>query len=128
MKLFLSLAVVLIAQGSAASQLECTSRSVGLRAQFDGRAKVLTSVAVVPWNSPSRHFDVGEFDPNYRPRNPERDMVRYNLMASRNARSGVSVLLPRVKGRDVFGAILVGREHEYHGEPTYEGLSCRLIY
>jgi hypothetical protein len=127
MKLLTVLALVLATNPVFASQLVCRGSSVYVRADFEGRSQSFSDVLVKSGRNALR-FPSAELDVNYRPRNPSRDMVQYQIMSRANVRSGLKLLLPRVKGRSEFRGVLVGRDHEYHGEATYEVLTCLLNY
>ena len=127
MKILIALAVILAAQTSLASQLVCKGKTAHVRAEFDGPAKRFTNVVVKDRYS-TKQYPSAEYDPTYRSRQPNDENVMYRVMARKNVRSGIGLVLPRAKGRGQFRGILTGRENGYHGETSYDFMVCQLVY
>lgn len=126
MKSLVVLALVLIGSPAFASTLICLGGEVYVRAEYEGRAQTFSNVVIAVDNDNAIKFPSAVLDRTYRPR-PGNKLIRYNIYDRKDNNTGISLLLPSVKpyGEVILG-ILVGRNHEYHGEPTYEKMSCSL--
>ncbi|MEQ1875025.1 MAG: hypothetical protein ABL958_00170 [Bdellovibrionia bacterium] len=127
MKILLAFAVLLTAQVSFASTLNCKGKTARVQAEFDGRAKLFRNV-VVGSEYGVKTYPSAEYDSSYRSRQPNDDKVMYRVMARTNVRSGLGLVLPRAKGRGPFQGILTGRDNGYHGETSYDFMTCVLEY
>lgn len=124
MKVFWLVVGVLVSQTSFATELSCHGYDLELEATYHGRQKEFTNLKIT-YEDQVSNYPLAKYDPSYKPRNPNNQFVAYRVMANSKVRTGITLLLPANKD-DSFKGILVGRDHEYHGEPTYEHITCEL--
>lgn len=124
MKTILSVFVVLATQATFASQLNCDGYKLNVRGTYNASDKEFVNVDVTYDESRTRYVSA-TYDSSFVPKGKNKENLAYRIMESARVRSGMTLLAPKRKGKK-FRGILVGREHEYHGEATYEFMSCTL--